>query len=287
MALRIEPALLPYLVIAHQVTYLARPTRVEVLRTSSQNHLHFHTTVVPFHLTMTDLINCEGGVLHCFMPELVNSHDTHDSEITFWALAGILTIIASSFLCSKADERNSNNFHILAALGQISALAFLQQGRLVQPVDTPISNAVLKSLLSLIAAMWALSRLLAGIQKISAAFIAKRTVLWKLFHVRNGTYETAVRKLHEQYGDVVQVGPYELSISNAAYFERCARFEKVGFAAWLGRELPLTVFVGHTVTSADAGSYGPLAFLARRRSSHGQRVPLRTGHPSVQPQAVR
>lgn len=56
---------------------------------------------------------------------------------------------------------------------------------------------------------------------------AKLTVLWKLFHTRKGTYDSRIRKLHAKHGAVVQVGPYEYSVSDPAYFERCAKFQKV------------------------------------------------------------
>lgn len=56
---------------------------------------------------------------------------------------------------------------------------------------------------------------------------ARLTIWWKLAHVKRGTYQTAVRELHAKHGELIQVGPYEYSLSNPAYFERCAKFPKV------------------------------------------------------------
>ncbi|KAK5679074.1 hypothetical protein LTS10_008731 [Elasticomyces elasticus] len=73
---------------------------------------------------------------------------------------------------------------------------------------------------------WLARESLKTLRSISAAYLAKHTILWKLYHVRRGTYESAVGDLHQHYGTLVQVGPREYSISDPLFFERCARFEK-------------------------------------------------------------
>ena len=58
-------------------------------------------------------------------------------------------------------------------------------------------------------------------------FVAKLTILWKLYYVKQGTYNTKVRELHSRHGPLIRIGPYEYSLSDPTYFERCASFEKV------------------------------------------------------------
>lgn len=177
---------------------------------------------------MFNSIDSVGGLLYYLILPLSNSQDLRDHEVSFWTATGLLTIITSSFLCSQDPSlKVSALYHILGAFVHISAITFIQQGLLLQPVETSISYAALGLPIVLINVMWILSKLLKSILRLPTAFIAKRTIFWKLLHVCKGTYDTAVRKLHEQYGDIVQVGPYEYSISSSAYFERCVKFEKV------------------------------------------------------------
>lgn len=71
--------------------------------------------------------------------------------------------------------------------------------------------------------------MLRGIVSVPGPVLAKLTVLWKLRHIRRGTYDATIRYLHANEGDLVQVGPYEYSIGNPAYFERCAKLRKVRY----------------------------------------------------------
>jgi hypothetical protein len=67
----------------------------------------------------------------------------------------------------------------------------------------------------------------------TGAFIARCTIVWKLWHLWRGTYTSKVQDLHAQQGAVVQVGPREYSISDPADFERCVELATVNkFALW-------------------------------------------------------
>lgn len=69
---------------------------------------------------------------------------------------------------------------------------------------------------------------------IPGPLVAKTTVLWKLYHLRHGTYEAKLAELHKKSGILVQVGPGDFSISDLAYFERCSRLQQVSVPVSLG-----------------------------------------------------
>ena len=73
----------------------------------------------------------------------------------------------------------------------------------------------------------ACTRLLNGIP---GPTFAKLSILWKLTHAYRRTYDAAVRNLHDLHGAIVQVGPYEYSISDSSLFERCAQLQKVSYS---------------------------------------------------------
>ena len=56
--------------------------------------------------------------------------------------------------------------------------------------------------------------------------LAKITVLWKMWHCRTGRYAELVHKLHQKHGSLVQVGPYEYSVSNEDCFGQFASLKK-------------------------------------------------------------
>ncbi|KAF2173103.1 hypothetical protein M409DRAFT_49590 [Zasmidium cellare ATCC 36951] len=49
---------------------------------------------------------------------------------------------------------------------------------------------------------------------IPGPFLAKLSPLWKIYHVLRGSYRKKVRKLHDRYGPLVQVGPNEFSLGD-------------------------------------------------------------------------
>jgi len=151
----------------------------------------------------------------------------HDHDLAIFMIAGLLCVATSSLICSARDKLRRTQKLTMEGIWALCATAFLTQGHL--PRLGPFGNGIelVSHLLAALVMFWLVRKLFARIRDIPAANLAKRTILWKLVHVYKGTYESAVRKLHAEYGAVVQVGPHEWSISDPAYFERLSRLQKV------------------------------------------------------------
>jgi hypothetical protein len=150
------------------------------------------------------------------------------SETTIFTIAGFFTILLSSILCI-ADLQNWTPKTIvpLKLLWAFCAAGFAlcekhSNHNLYNSGIDPQAAATALAMLYLLAKAWQ------HLRSIPATFLAKRTILWKLWHIWRGTYITKIRKLHAQHGDVVQVGPREYSVSNPAYFGRCSELDQVG-----------------------------------------------------------
>ena len=71
-----------------------------------------------------------------------------------------------------------------------------------------------------------LARILSLLNGIPGAAIAKITSLWKTYQLREGCYLEKLKELHH-LGPVVQVGPYEYSVSDPTRLDRRMKLEKV------------------------------------------------------------
>lgn len=164
----------------------------------------------------------------------LSQHQLHDSySSAFYLASGLLTIITGSTLCSITDTQHTSfgDHAFLKLMWALCASIFVLISLDAKHTPTGLSYLTPTCLVIGIAMLWLVVNILRFI--ISCVIdpdllAAKVTILWKLFHVKRGTYGIAVRDLHEKYGGLIQVGPYEFSLSNPAYFERCVKFEKVG-----------------------------------------------------------
>ncbi|KAK5724179.1 hypothetical protein LTR17_013561 [Elasticomyces elasticus] len=151
----------------------------------------------------------------------------NDPDLAIFVPAGILFIATSSLLCSTTESDLSKSTKItVQGIWTLCAATFSTQSRLPGLIASTLRHGALPYLVGSVVMFWLAREILKTIQSISAAYLAKHTILWKLYHARRGTYESAVGDLHQRYGAIVQVGPREYSISNPVFFERCARFEK-------------------------------------------------------------
>ncbi|KAK3657300.1 hypothetical protein LTR56_002440 [Elasticomyces elasticus] len=151
----------------------------------------------------------------------------NDPDLAIFVPAGILFIATSSLLCSTTESDLSKSTKItVQGIWTLCAATFSTQSRLPGLIASTLRHGALPYLVGSVVMFWLAREILKTIQSISAAYLAKHTILWKLYHVRRGTYESAIGDLHQLYGAIVQVGPREYSISDPLFFERCARFEK-------------------------------------------------------------
>ncbi|KAK5734093.1 hypothetical protein LTR17_009221 [Elasticomyces elasticus] len=162
----------------------------------------------------------------------------NDPDLAIFVPAGILFIATSSLLCSTTESNLSKSTKItVQGIWTLCAATFSTQSRLPGLIASTLRHGALPYLVGSVVMFWLASEILKILRSISAAYLAERTILWKLYHVRRGTYESAIGDLHQRYGAVVQVGPREYSISNPVFFERCARFEKVRLPFALSQDL--------------------------------------------------
>ncbi|KAK3067754.1 hypothetical protein LTR53_015182 [Teratosphaeriaceae sp. CCFEE 6253] len=62
---------------------------------------------------------------------------------------------------------------------------------------------------------WVVRSLVGKIRSILTANLTKRTAFWKMFKIKQGTYETSVRRLHSFHSDVVQASLHHPSHTRA------------------------------------------------------------------------
>ncbi|TKA75434.1 hypothetical protein B0A55_04878 [Friedmanniomyces simplex] len=158
-----------------------------------------------------------------YSPETPNPNP----DLAIFVTAGLLFIAASSVICSPAEELMPTFTRLtFKGLWALCAAAFSMQSQLLHRPVFAIHSALPLYLACTFAIPWLVRLIWTSIRGIPASYLAKHTILWKLYHIRNGTYELAISKLPAKYGSVVKIGQQEYSISNPAFFERCSRFEK-------------------------------------------------------------
>ena len=122
--------------------------------------------------------------------------------------------VSSSFTLYKRVNPLSHSLHDLGSQ-RLSSAEFLVEGACL--------------LLSVTIMVWLIfgifNRISNLFNNIPGPRVAKLTNLWKLYHLRKRNYLKKVQDLHRKHGVVVQVGPYEYSVSDptALYW----RLEKV------------------------------------------------------------
>lgn len=151
------------------------------------------------------------------------------ASITAFTVFALLTISISSLLCSSTHNclTTPSCRLLLKVLWVASAAALLSISWFTEETPVTLSQFFALRLSIMIVPVWLIAKVCQIFNAIPGPLAAKFTVLWKVVAVCDGTYTSKVRQLHQELGPLVQVGPYEYSVSDKAYFDRCSKLPKV------------------------------------------------------------
>lgn len=197
-----------------------------------------YLTCLPY-LILT--LNIRSVSLIAIMALLSGSREPEDDQIQgdltqrYILLANLFyttafVVVASGSALSAASEDGTLARTIAGPIFTVSASSLTAFCYHVEPPAVAyLASAAVKVLLNLmlLSVLIRVLRFCIAVLIRGASIVARKTALWKLHHTWQGTYVREVRALHANEGAVVQVGPYEYSVSDTSYFGRCSKLSKV------------------------------------------------------------
>jgi len=161
-----------------------------------------------------------------------------DSDVNaFYAVIALFTIGISSCLCKTNDNGygSAANHALLKGLWLFSAPGLLLLSWYAEDTVPAYAQLLPQCAIIMVVLAWLVWKIIHFFHYttnhlrayIDDPLTAKRTIFWKSVAIHNGSYTAKVRKLHAEHGSLVQTGPYEYSLGDGSYFERCSRLPKV------------------------------------------------------------